>query len=235
MLVTNAIFVVLLAIASVQAFVPRASSIKLSSRLFAKEAPIPEGETEDEMRVRLKAKARKMMYNENGVAYAPWVTRQINEEAIIEGLILKEKGGPAKKKTSILDRGEIESSEGMKWRMNGDQVDLAWVTGVEDDNKGYIVEKRPSYGGDFQEVASFREVAGLRSKGQSGGRYEWEVDRKEDEIKEEKEERIFDIVNRMLKKIGIQLSNSNSECERHLDFLLIPICIFIKLLQKCAA
>ena len=170
MLVTNAIFVVLLAIASVQAFVPRASSIKLSSRLFAKEAPIPEGETEDEMRVRLKAKARKMMYNENGVAYAPWVTRQINEEAIIEGLILKEKGGPAKKKTSILDRGEIESSEGMKWRMNGDQVDLAWVTGVEDDNKGYIVEKRPSYGGDFQEVASFREVAGLRSKGQSGGR-----------------------------------------------------------------
>lgn len=45
------------------------------------------------MRVRMKAKARKMMYNENGVAYAPWVTRQINEEAIIEGLILKEKGG----------------------------------------------------------------------------------------------------------------------------------------------
>jgi hypothetical protein len=40
----------------------------------------------------------------------------------------------------------------MKWRMSGDQVDLAWVTGGEDDNKGYIVEKRPSYGGDFQEV-----------------------------------------------------------------------------------
>lgn len=170
MFLSNTIFIALLAIASVQAFAPRSSSVKLSTSLFAKPAPIPEGETEDEMRVRMKAKARKMMYNENGVAYAPWVTRQINEEAIIEGLILKEKGGPVKKKTSILDRGEIESSEGMKWRMNGDQVDLAWVTGVEDDNKGYIVEKRPSYGGDFQEVASFREVSQLVSKGQSGGR-----------------------------------------------------------------
>ena len=170
MLPTNFLLIALLAVASVEAFVPRSSSFKLSTSLYAKPAPIPEGETEDEMRVRMKAKARKMMYNENGVAYAPWVTRQINEEAIIEGLILKEKGGPVKKKTSILDRGEIESSEGMKWRMNGDQVDLAWVTGVEDDNKGYIVEKIPSYGGDFQEVASFREVSQLVSKGQSGGR-----------------------------------------------------------------
>ena len=170
MVPTNILIVAILALASVEAFVPRASSLKLSTRLQLKEAPIPEGETEDEMRVRLKAKARKMMYNENGVAYAPWVTRQINEEAIIEGLIMKEKGGPVKKKTSILDRGEIESSEGMKWRMNGDTVDLAWVTGVEDDNKGYIVEKRPSYGGDFQEVSSFRDNAGLISKGQNGGR-----------------------------------------------------------------
>ena len=141
MLSTYILLVSLLAVATVDAFAPR-SSLKVSTSLFAKQAPIPENESEDEMRVRLKAKARKMMYNENGVAYAPWVTRQINEEAIIEGLIQKEKGGPAKKKTSILDRGEIESSEGMKWRMNGDQVDLAWVTGGEDDNKGYIVEKR---------------------------------------------------------------------------------------------
>mmetsp|Transcript_17730 Transcript_17730/g.17059 ORF Transcript_17730/g.17059 Transcript_17730/m.17059 type:complete len:129 (+) Transcript_17730:73-459(+) len=61
----------------------------------------------------------------------------------------------------------------MKWRMSGDQVDLAWVTGGEDDNKGYIVEKRPSYGGDFQEVASFREIPNLVSKGPQGGRYRY--------------------------------------------------------------
>jgi hypothetical protein len=172
MVPANILLIALLAATTVQAFLPRPSSVKLSTFLSAKEAPAPEDETEDEMRVRMKAKARKMMYNENGVAYAPWVTRQINEEAIIEGLIMKEKGGTVKKKTSILDRGEIESSEGMKWRMSGDQVDLAWVTGLEDDNKGYIVEKRPSYGGDFQEIASFKEVAQLVSKGGSGGRLE---------------------------------------------------------------
>lgn len=114
------------------------------------------------------------MYNENGVAYAPWVTKQINEEAIIEDLIRKENlGSEVSKKTSILDRGEIESSEGMKWRMLGNQVDLAWVTGGEEDNQGFILEKRPSYGGDFAEVASFREVAALVSKGPKGGRYRY--------------------------------------------------------------
>jgi hypothetical protein len=44
------------------------------------------------MRARLRKKARKMMFNENGVAYAPWVAKQIDEDAIVEGLIRKEKG-----------------------------------------------------------------------------------------------------------------------------------------------
>lgn len=82
----------------------------------------------------------------------------------------KEKEKVSKKPASVLDRGEIEASEGMRWRMNGDQVDLGWVTREETDNKGYIIEKRPSYGGDFQEIASFREVSQLVSKGPNGGR-----------------------------------------------------------------
>lgn len=72
-----------------------------------------------------------------------------------------------------MDRGEIESSEGMKWRMAGSQVDLQWTTGGEVDNRGYIIEKRPSYGGDFQEIASFNEVSQLVSKGPAGGRYRY--------------------------------------------------------------
>jgi len=115
-----------------------------------------------------------MMFNENGVAYAPWISKQIDEDAIVEDLIRKEKstaGGA--KKTTVLERGEIEASEGMRWRMNGDQVELAWITGGEADNKGYIVEKRPSYGGDFQEIATFKEVSQLASKGVQGGRYKY--------------------------------------------------------------
>ncbi len=143
--------------------------------------PVPENETEQQMMERMKRKARKMMFNPDGVAYAPWLTRQVDEDAIVEDLIRKERrekglsvGGDAKGKLKKMsERGEIESSEGLRWRMNGDQVELAWITGNEKDNKGYIVEKRPSYGGEFQEVASFKEVSQLLSKGVSGGKYRY--------------------------------------------------------------
>lgn len=114
------------------------------------------------------------MYNENGVAYAPWVSQQIDEDAIIQDLIKKEKfsaEGKNKKVTSILDRGEIVGSDGMKWRMQGSEVQLAWSTGGEANNQGFIVEKRPSYGGEFQEIGSYAEVGGLASNGAAGGKY----------------------------------------------------------------
>jgi hypothetical protein len=38
------------------------------------------GETDEQMRERLRAKMRKGLYNEKGVPYAPWVTKQIDEE-----------------------------------------------------------------------------------------------------------------------------------------------------------
>ena len=137
-----------------------------------KDEPIPSGESDDQMRDRLRRKARQMMYNENGVAYAPWVSRNLDEDAIIEDLIRKEKGISNKKdKSSILERGEIQGSDGMRWRLSDGQVQLAWTTGGEAGNKGFIVEKKPSFGGDYQEIASFKEVAQLASKGSQGGKY----------------------------------------------------------------
>ena len=171
-MMANMFIFALILVASVQAFVQHGSTRSMLSR-SRNLLSMKGDETDAEMRERLKKKARKMMFNENGVAYAPWISKQIDEDAIIEDLIRKEAGKAGKKKTSILDRGEIESSEGMKWRMNGDLVDLVWTTNSEDGNKGYIVEKRPSYGGDFQEVASFKEVSTLASKGAGGGRYKY--------------------------------------------------------------
>lgn len=40
----------------------------------------PENETEEQLRARMQRKARKMMFNPDGVAYAPWVSKQINED-----------------------------------------------------------------------------------------------------------------------------------------------------------
>ena len=183
------VFVILtICLLQVQAFAPkkllsRANSVAKVPAVVLKMArmrgdPRPEidpNETEEELMERMRKKARKMMYNENGVAYAPWVSQQVDEDAIIKDLIRKERemANPSKKSTSILDRGEIVGSEGMKWRMSNNQVQLAWGTGFETDNQGYIVEKRPSYGGDFQEIASFREVSSLQSQGSGGGKYSY--------------------------------------------------------------
>ena len=169
------ILVALISIVNVESFRPHisrpsSSSLFKSSPLFnqLKDEPIPDNESEQQQRERLRKKARKMMFNENGVAYAPWIANQVDEDAIIEDLIRKEKKGPSareKLKTSTLDSGAVETSEGMKWRQQGDAVEVGWITGVESDNVGYIVEKRPSYGGDFMEVASYKDVPSLQSKG----------------------------------------------------------------------
>lgn len=162
----------------VQSFLHHHIKMNLNNKLkMASSSSSSPNETDDEMRDRLRKKVRKNYYNEDGVAYAPWMQNNIDEDAIVEALMRKEKGikdpSNMKTKTSILDRGEIESSEGMKWRMSNNQVDLVWITGKEENNKGFIVLKRPSYGGEFQEIASFKEVATLQSKGINGGRYRY--------------------------------------------------------------
>ena len=80
-----------------------------------------------------------------------------------------------KPKTSVLDRGEIESSDGMKWRVKDQLIDLVWSTSSEPDNLGFIIDKRPSFStaNDFQEIASYKEVSQLASKGVNGGRYRY--------------------------------------------------------------
>jgi len=165
-------------LASVSSFVLPSRGFKVTSAgkvgaLFGRNEEKPDGESDEDARERMRRKIRKGMYNDQGVAFAPWISNQIDEEAIIDDMVKREKMGGKSKKTSTLDRGEIETSEGMRWRMLGNQVDLAWITATEVENQGYVIEKRPSYGGDFQEVASFREVTQLQSKGVNGGKYRY--------------------------------------------------------------
>lgn len=39
--------------------------------------------------------------------------------------------------------------------------------------QGFIVEKRASAGGDYQAIASFKEIEGLKSRGPGGGKYRY--------------------------------------------------------------
>ena len=53
-----------------------------SSRLYDSQydKPTDREETREEMIERLRKKARKMMYNEKGVPFAPWMSKQIDED-----------------------------------------------------------------------------------------------------------------------------------------------------------
>ena len=164
--------------------------------LFAKaKESIPENETAAEQRERLREKARRMMFNEKGVAYAPWMVRQFDEDvsltfkkirnkmimfiivdylqAMIDLLIKKEsdeKVGSGRQKA--LGAGEKMKADvgALKWRLADGKVDIGWQTDGEASNQGFIVEKRPASGGDFQEISSFRNNDELKTCGPKGGR-----------------------------------------------------------------
>eukprot|EP01031_Cornospumella_fuschlensis_P025538 gene25539-30834_t len=147
---------------------------KVALKLANDNEPVVENETDEEMMERLRKKARKRMYNEKGVAYAPWMDKTIDVETMAKLMFEEEKGiKKSKGKKTTLDRGEIDTAEGMRYRTVGNQVELGWVTSGEADNQGFIVEKRPSYGGEFREVASYRDSALLASKGPEGGKYKF--------------------------------------------------------------
>jgi hypothetical protein len=40
-------------------------------------------ETSTARRERLRARAKRMMYNEKGIPYAPWMVRQLDEEVAL--------------------------------------------------------------------------------------------------------------------------------------------------------
>lgn len=58
--------------------VSRKFQTKTSTLVSAK--PGDKAETDDEIRERLRQKVRKNLYSDKGVAYAPWVTNQIDED-----------------------------------------------------------------------------------------------------------------------------------------------------------
>lgn len=48
--------------------------------MFARGEEKPDNETDEDARERMRRKIRKGMYNDQGVAFAPWISNQIDEE-----------------------------------------------------------------------------------------------------------------------------------------------------------
>jgi len=117
------------------------------------------------------------MFNAEGRAYAPWMMDKVLDpaeakRALEERKIRKASDKNAVKGTLAADPQAMElSGVGLKYTMVGDQVELSWATGDEENNVGFIVSKRAGGTEDWEVIASYKDWAPLNSKGPQGGVY----------------------------------------------------------------
>ncbi|CAN0364379.1 unnamed protein product [Ascophyllum nodosum] len=142
-----------------------------------------EGATEEETTdgdEKKKTKPPAWMFNEKGVAYAPWMVDQFDPEnlakvaASIEARKKKEADMVPEAYGSLArDPQQMElSGAGLKAkRIADDIVELTWTTGEEKGNLGFIVNRRKGKTEKWEEIASYTNFPPLNSKGPSGGTY----------------------------------------------------------------
>jgi len=152
------------------------------------ESELSESEVE-EMEVRAEAaemvkKVKSNMYNEKGVAYAPWMINQVDEEAYEAAKFMRKQRKMKEAKARMQENegvdltgrgnelvGDELSGQGLKYKMAGGEVELSWTTYGEEDNVGFKVQKRAARTDEWLTVASFQDWAPLQSKGPKGGSY----------------------------------------------------------------
>jgi len=139
---------------------------------------------------KIAKKKRSNMFNENGVPYAPWMVRQVDEEAITVARALRAEKKRKEKRALMEAQGVVNILEAATSELSGmglkakviaeGEVELVWGTDSEEDNVGFIVEKKRVGGSEWQEVASYKSWSPLKSKGVLGGAYSY-VDVEADE------------------------------------------------------
>jgi len=119
-------------------------------------------------------------FNENGVAYAPWMVDQIDEEAYEAAKMMRKQRKLKQKAEKIasnegasfstdLQADEI-SGLGLKYKVVNEEVELTWSTAGES-CLGYKVQKRAARTDQWVEAGSYETWAPLQSKGKNGGTY----------------------------------------------------------------
>ena len=155
----------------------RTTPLRMSSVDEDEEAAIIENAKE------IAKKKRSNLYNEEGVAYAPWMVRQVDEEAVAaaramrgyekrrDRIALEEKQGTV----NILDAASSElTGLGLKAKaLSDEEVELMWSTDDEEANRGFLVERKAVGYSDWDEIASYASWSPLKSKGTLGGAYKY--------------------------------------------------------------
>jgi hypothetical protein len=153
-----------------------------SGRLFAaKEDMSLEEEVEQMVQEEInKTKRMSNLRNEKGVEYAPWMRMTADDEARIRKVVLEKAEARRRRKEAevgvkgalLMDSQAQEvSGTGLRYKINGNDVELEWATNSEANTKGFIVKRRPAKTDDFTVLASYQNYGPLASKGKDGGVY----------------------------------------------------------------
>lgn len=117
---------------------------------------------------------RSNMFSPSGVAYAPWLINQIDEEAIEIAKSMRSARKYQERKdkeqdgiVSVVDATTAElTGSGLKIKVLSDsELELAWVTDMEDGISSYTVEKK------MGTTKTWTPVGKVASKGAYGGSY----------------------------------------------------------------
>merc|ERR1719440_1499828 len=123
---------------------------------------------------------RSNMFNEDGVAYAPWLVDQVDEDAMMAAKAMRsmrkrQERDALEEKDGYVSLTEATTSElsslGLKAKYLGDEVELEWSTEDESENIGFSVQKRRSGSQAWETVRSHTDYAPLKSQGSDGGTY----------------------------------------------------------------
>lgn len=108
----------------------------------------------------------------DGKELAPWMK---NVSADYKKAVVKRKGDARGRLASDPQNQEL-SGQGLQAKMLGDELELAWGTGAETGNRGFIVTRRKGKTDMWESVSDWRDKpAELASKGDGGGFYSFIV------------------------------------------------------------
>jgi hypothetical protein len=119
-------------------------------------------------------------YNDKGVAYAPWMVNQVDEEAYEAAKMMRKQRKAKVAGAKVSEEGAYFSSDlqadelsgqGLKIKFVDEEVELNWKTGGESNNFGYKIQKRQARSAEWNTIASYADSAPLQSKGAKGGDY----------------------------------------------------------------
>lgn len=114
----------------------------------------------------------KSLLKPDGTPYAPWMA---NVSPEYDSTVIKKRTDATGRLAADPQYAEL-SGTGLSWKMLGDELELRWATGAEDNNKGFVVYRRAGKSDKWEKISDFRDKpAELASKGPDGAVYSFLV------------------------------------------------------------